>query len=134
MIDIQSVLDRKLDSVEKHLQNAIFERDHSATPMESHSDKSRQLAEQMIDSLNDEKKRLVGLERNIKNFTPTLFALTTPIGNKQYALVPEGLGGELIGEITLISQESPLGRKLKESKKGEKFSLNGKEFTILSKD
>ena len=132
MINLSDILDQKIAFLEKHLQSAIFERDHSATPMESHSDKSRQIAEQMIDSLNDEKKRLLSLKREIKNVLPVLFTLSTPVGDKQFSLVPKGLGGERTGDITLVSQDSPLGQKLTGSKVGDDIDLNGSTFRILN--
>jgi len=131
MINLSDILAQKIASLERHLQSAIFERDHSATPMESHHDKSRQHAEQLIDSLNDEKNKLQILKRKIKNIQPTLFTLSTPVGDKQFALVPKGLGGEKMGDITLVSEDSPLGEKLIRSKAGEEIILNERSFTIL---
>ncbi|KKT46544.1 MAG: hypothetical protein UW35_C0012G0017 [Candidatus Collierbacteria bacterium GW2011_GWF2_44_15] len=92
MINLSDILDQKIAFLEKHLQSAIFERDHSATPMESHSDKSRQIAEQMIDSLNDEKKRLLSLKREIKNVLPVLFTLLW----SRKVLAVKGLGTSLL--------------------------------------
>ena len=133
MVDLSHILDQKIANLEKHLQSAIFERDHSATPMESHSDKSRQLAEQIIDSLNDEMKKLRALKSVIHKHLPITFVLSTPSGDRSFALVPEGLGGKTIDGVTLISEKSPLGTKLISAKTGDKIDLSGQKLIILSR-
>ena len=133
-LNFSTILGQKLASLETHRQTAIFERDNSATPTESHSDKTRQLAEQLIDALSDEKKKLLLLKTRIKFYRPTFFHLSSPQGERALALVPEGLGGEVHDGLTFLSENSPLGIKLSRSKAGDKIILNATEFTILSKN
>ena len=132
VINLSAIIDQKLVSLEKHLQSAIFERDHSATPMESHSDKSRQLAEQQIDALNDEKTRLIALKNKISKHPLVIYHLSTSSGERNLALVPEGLGGIAVDGITLVSDISPLGDILKRSKAGDKITFNGQIMTVVS--
>ena len=132
MINISAVLNQKLATLEKHLQSAIFERDHSATPMESHSDKSRQLAEQQIDALCDEKNKLIALKNKISKHPLVIYHLSTPSGERSLALVPEGLGGIIVDETTLVSDQSPLGDFLRHSKAGDKTTINGQIMIVLS--
>jgi len=134
MIDLSLILDKKIANLEKHIQTAIFERNNSATPTESHSDKTRQLAEQKIDALNDEKNKLFLLKAKLKSYTPTIFRLSSPQGERAFALVPEGLGGEVHDGLTFLSENSPLGSKLSRSNAGDKITLSTTEFTILSKN
>jgi len=132
VINFSAILDQKLASLEKHLTLAIFARDNSDTPMESHFDKSRQLAEQQIDALNDEKTRLVALKKQVSKHPATTYTLSTPLGERYFILVPEGLGGTTNDGTTLLSDQSPLGKILKHSKIGDKITQNGQTMTILS--
>ena len=130
MIDISSLLDQKLTVLEKHLGSAIFERDHSATPMESHSDKSRQIAEQQIDALNDEKSKLTSLRNELGKYTSVYYHVSTSSGKKTFVIVPEGLGGNIVDGVTLVSENSLLGKKLKTSKTKDTIELVGQSFRI----
>lgn len=131
MIDLSLILDQKISLLEKHISSAVFERDHAATPMESASDKTRQLAEQKIDALRDEKDKLNSLKRSIKNYRPKLYTLGTAQGERQFLLVPEGLGGQTFNGYTLLSINSPLGEKLLHTRQNDAVGLNGNQYTIL---
>ena len=81
VIDLITLLEEKIKKLDLQIADVKFERDHSATPMESASDKSRQLAEQLMDALSDEKKVLLLLKRNSKKITDiTIYSVDTPLG------------------------------------------------------
>lgn len=139
MIDLHQVLQEKLDLLDRQLAEARFTRDHAATPTESGSDKTRQNAEQLMDSLGDAKKKLKLLGLSLNKLPPfnnlaatnTLVTLRTPPGNKEFLLVPEGLGGQSVGSVFLLSVESPLARSFRGQKVGYTFTFNGGGYQII---
>lgn len=132
VIDLLFILEEKIKKLDLQIADVKYERDNSATPMESHSDKSRQLAEQLMDALIDEKKNLISLKRRPDQLgTTQIFSLSTPLGERDFVLVPDGLGGKTVSGVTLISYLSPLGKILKNKKEMEFFVYNGQEFTVL---
>jgi len=140
MIDLHFVLQEKNDLLDRQLAEAKFTRDHAATPTESHSDKTRQNAEQLMDSLSDAKKRLELLRHVLAKLPPfnnlatanTLVTLRTPPGKKNFLLVPEGLGGQTINNTFLLSVESPLAKSFLNQKIGFTFTFNGGAYQIIS--
>lgn len=131
MIDLLPMLEEKIKKIELQISSAKFDRDNAATPMESASDKSRQLAEQLMDALTDEKSNLLFLKKRIGKITNTIYTLSTAFGEKEYAIVPDGLGGGVASGITLVSSKSPLAQILSSKSNNEKFTFNGQEFTVL---
>ncbi|HLE49797.1 MAG TPA: hypothetical protein VI791_01475 [Patescibacteria group bacterium] len=140
MIDLHFVLQEKNDLLDRQLAEAKFTRDHAATPTESHSDKTRQNAEQLMDSLSDAKKKLHLLEAELAKMPPfagvatvnTLITLRTPLGTKNFLLVPEGLGGQSVSGVFLLSVESPLAKSFLNQKIGFTFTFNGGAYQIIS--
>lgn len=139
MIDLHQVLQEKLEFLDRQLAEAKFTRDHAATPTESHSDKTRQNAEQLMDSLSDTKKKLELLRFSLAKLPPfksvaatnTLVTLRTPLGTKNFLLVPEGLGGQTIGDTFLLSVSSPLAKSFLNKKVGYTFTFNGGEYQTI---
>ncbi len=133
MVSLQTILDERLVALDGQIAIAEFERDHSATPMESHHDKSRQLAEQLIDALRIEKNEVVSLSNIIHNPKYQLvYLLSTPLREKSIMVVPNGLGGRTFDNITLVSDTSPLGQILANQAEGNSFELNGSEYILKS--
>ncbi len=139
MIDLRQILQDKRDLLDRQLAEAKFTRDHAATPTESHSDKTRQNAEQLMDTLSDAKKKLKLLETELHKLLPfsntaaanTLVTLRTPLGAKNFLLVPEGFGGQTIGDTFLLSISSALARAFLNQKAGYTFSFNGGVHQII---
>lgn len=139
MIDLHQVLQGKRDLLDRQLAEAKFTRDHAATPTESHSDKTRQNAEQLMDSLNDAKKKLRALELELNRLPPftntatanTLVTLRTPLGVKNFLLVPEGFGGQTIGDTFLLSTFSALAQVFLDQKIGYTFAFSGGTYQII---
>ncbi|MEK7064054.1 MAG: hypothetical protein AAB973_00390 [Patescibacteria group bacterium] len=139
MIDLHQVPKDKQDLLDRQLAEAKFTRDHAATPTESHSDKTRQNAEQLMDSLGDAKKKLLSLRLSLAKLPPfknlatlnSLVTLRTPLGTKEFLLVPEGLGGQTIGDTFLLSVSSALAQSFLNKKVGHTFSFNGGAYQIV---
>lgn len=139
MIDLNKILDQKIDILDRQIADAKFTRDHAATPTESHSDKTRQNAEQLIDSLGDAKKKLELLKFSLDKFPPfkglatpnSLVTLRTPLGVKKFLLVPEGLGGQTVDDVFLLSSASPLAKLFLNQKVGFTFDFNGGTYQIV---
>lgn len=139
MIDLNQVLAEKLSPLDRQNAEAKFTRDHAATPTESGSDKTRQNAEQLMDSLNDAKKKLRLLGMELSQMPPfkdlatvnTLVTLRTPLGSKNFLLVPEGLGGQTIGDAFLLSVSSPLAKSFINKKVGYTFTFNEGAYQII---
>lgn len=139
MIDLTEILAKKLALLDRQIADEKFTRDHAATPTESASDKTRQNAEQMLDSLADARKKLRLLEISIKNLPPfnnlatlnALVTLRTPLGLKEFLLVPEGLGGQSVDNVFLLSVASPLAKLFLGHKIGHTFSFNGGACQIV---
>jgi hypothetical protein len=133
MIDLLKILNQKIDKLDLQILDVKFERDHAATPMESASDKTRQMAEQLMDALGDERKKIILLKRRIKSYRQNpVYSISTPLGERDFILVPEGLGGKTIEGVTLLSDSSPMGLKLVDKQVGDSFEYNNQPFKILS--
>lgn len=138
-IDLPRILTEKIALLDRRLAEAKLTRDSAATPTESASDKTRQNAEQLMDSLSDAKKRLELQKKSLKHLPPftglaalnSLVTLKTPLGNREYFLVPEGLGGQTIDDIFLLSVESPLAKSFLNQKPGYAFIFNGGGHQIV---
>ena len=131
VIDLKEILASKIKKLEMQISDVKYERDHSATPMESASDKSRQLAEQLMDALSDEKSKLVILSRRPNISKPVIiYTLDTPLGERDFAIVPDGLGGSSSAGTSLLSEKAPLAQQLKDKKIGDTFIFNSQSITI----
>lgn len=92
-----------------------------------------------MDSLNDAKKKLLLLEKGLSKFPPfkglaivnTVVTLRTPLGTKNFLLVPEGLGGQTISDTFLLSTSSALAQSFLGQKVGYTFSFNGGAYQII---
>lgn len=131
MIDLIGILNEKIESTEKSLKRAAFERDNSATPMESQHDQTRQIANQLYNALLDEKKGLHLLKRKLKDFNIIYTLENLSSGTKyRFFIVPDGLGGSTIDGITLISDKTPLSNIIIGKNTGYAYELNGQQFMI----
>ncbi len=131
MIDLKKKIEKDMRSVEKQIKQAATERDESATPTESTHDQTRQIANQLYNSLLEERKKLgeiLGLAGNY-NTVVRIGNLTTGTTQK-YFVVPNGLGGTSEGDIILLSEKTPLAKTISGRKPGSEFELNGQKLRI----
>lgn len=132
MIDLKKILSEKINKLELQISDVKFERDNSATPMESGSDKSRQLAEQLMDALSDEKNKLIFLSRQTCiSKAIVIYTLNTPLGERDFAIVPDGLGGISVEGVSLLSERAPLAVQLVSQKEGSEFIFNNQKITVV---
>jgi len=134
-INLHKILQTRIKNLDKQIKEEIITRDSAPTPMQSGSDKTRQVAEQMIDSLLQEKKNLLNFKRILDNLPKfnnqaslnTIVSLKSIVEKKTFLLVPEGLGGVIVNGIFLLSINSPLAKKILNQKTG--FSFISKDVT-----
>ena len=92
-----------------------------------------------MDSLNDAKKKLKALELELNKLPSfgsiatanTLVTLRTPLGVKNFLLVPDGFGGQTISDTFLLSVSSALAQVFINKKVGYTFSFNGGAYEII---
>lgn len=134
MIDLGKLLAEDIQKLDRQIKQAAHERDESATPTESTHDQTRQIANQLFNSLLEEKAKLQKLKNVAKRFTKVL---TIEDENGQISKimpVPEGLGGKSINGVLLLSDNSLLGQKIRELHAGDSYELNGRNYKIISLD
>ncbi|EKE05401.1 MAG: hypothetical protein ACD_19C00316G0002 [uncultured bacterium] len=134
-MDFNKLLKQKLiekrEKLIKGLTAAKEARDKAPTAMESHSDTTRSQNERLAVALESE---LIKLDIIISDFSSSEWkCVELSIGDKalKVCLVPEGFGGEDIGDVKLISSNSPLGSVISGKKKGEEFTFNGQKGKII---
>ncbi len=139
MINLKLVLDRRVAILDQGISQAQYERDHAATPTESHSDQTRQVADQLVASLETEKRILLQQVKNLSRVPPidvigqnTIVTFTSDNVEKRVLLVPDGLGGETVDGVLLLSVSTPLGQALLGKKVFDRFDFLGTSICILN--
>lgn len=126
-------LDKQRESLLKALEKAKEARDNAPGAMESHSDTTRSQNEKLVEALEQQLKELEGATKKInlagKQFP--YFKTSFSQEKKKFILVPEGLGGQEIDGVRLLSESSPLGLLLACKNVGDKFEFNSQQIEIL---
>lgn len=125
MISLPDLINKKIDFLLQQIKNTEKARDEAATPMESHSDQTRQNAEQLIYALKDEVKRQRLLLNSLEQYKAILYTVRNTAGLKDFLIVPDGLGGQIIDDVYLLAESTPLAKNIIGQKVGHTFSLNG---------
>lgn len=131
MIDLAQIINQKISFLQQQIKDTEKARDEAATPMESHSDQTRQNAEQLIYALKDEVKRQKTLLEKTTQFKVIIYTVRSPLGLKDYAVVPDGLGGQTINSVYLLAETAPLAKNLIGKKPGHTFTLNSSVHKIV---
>lgn len=132
MIDLRQKIEKEIRTVEKRIKQAATERDESATPMESKEDQTRQVANQLYNSLLEEKKKLMELKGETAKYHSVYSMLNTVDGTiRKYFIVPNGLGGTEEEGVTLLSEKTPLAKNLLGKIVGNEFEINGQKLRIV---
>lgn len=76
--------------------------------MESHSDATRSEMEKMITALEIDINKVRENIKKLENYEPKYFELD----KLKLVLVPDGIGGRKVDDVMLVSETSPVGRKL----------------------
>ena len=119
---IQKIIDKKLLNIKKAILSAKNARDLAPSAMESHSDTTRSEKEKLINALQEELDKLDSLMENISDLKLYKIKLGEEI--MKVCMVPDGLGGEKVDDIRLLSFNSPLGKEISGKKVGDKILFN----------
>ncbi|KKT40448.1 hypothetical protein A3K29_03550 [Candidatus Collierbacteria bacterium RIFOXYB2_FULL_46_14] len=131
MIDLKQKIEKEIRSAEKQIKQAAMERDESATSMESQHDQTRQIANQLYNSLLEEKKRLVELLGEVAKYHLVYTMLNTVDGStRKYFIVPNGLGGTEEDGVTLLSEKTPMAKNLLGKVAGSEFEINDQKLRV----
>lgn len=124
----------------KAIESAKKARDDAPSAMESHSDTTRNQNERLVHALESElsqlenlTKNFLGLSGKVEPYAQLWRLVEVEVGGDvmKVCLVPEGLGGEKVKGVSLLSQPSPLGKIIKNKKKGDEFEFNGQKVVIV---
>jgi len=115
----------------KSIERAKEARDNAPGAMESASDTRRSQAERLLTTLEDQLKELDKYTNGVNLSQLSFVEVDINSVPKKFLLVPEGLGGEEIDGVRLLSVDTPLGQSLLNKKQGDRFDFNGQELEIL---
>jgi transcription elongation GreA/GreB family factor len=124
-------LDKQKEKLLESIENAKEARDNAPGAMESASDTRRSQAERLIVALEEQLKRLDKYAQGVDSSLLALREIKINSVLKKFLLVPEGLGGEEVEGIRLLSVDTPLGHALKGRGVGDKIDFNGQSLEIL---
>ena len=105
---IRESLVKEKEMLGKSLAAARFARDNAPAATESHSDTTRADQEKLVQALEE---RIKLVDDQMKTLDKAEVKYVDHEGMK-LVLVPEGMGGKKIGDVMLVSVNSPLGEKL----------------------
>ena len=130
-LDLQAVLNSQKTKLLMAIKEAKKARSEAPTATESYSDQSRYEADKLVHAFEDDLSKLEALSTEISIHKPTLYHLKNDQAEKQFLLVPEGLGGQMIGSIQTISGSSPIGQKLTSTKIGDYITIGGTDWVLV---
>ncbi|MDO8488029.1 MAG: hypothetical protein Q7S31_01810 [bacterium] len=130
----------KLQLLEKSLLAARTAQQNAPSAMESHSDTTRSEMEKMVTALEVE---IVKLKKNVDQIPFVVSSspkanvwsyvkLNTGQAEMELVLVPEGMGGDKLDQLRLISVATPMGEVLLDKQIGEKIEFNGQSIEVLA--
>lgn len=131
MIDLTQIINQKINFLLQQIKDTEKARDEAATPMESHSDQTRQNAEQLIYALKDEVKRQKLLLSKLDQYKALLYTVRNSAGLKDFLIVPDGLGGQSVDNVYLLAESTTLAKNLINKKPGHNFTLNGSSNELV---
>lgn len=131
MISLSDIIAQKIAFLDNQIKATEFMRDTAQTPTESHSDQTRQNAEQLIYGLKDEVKRQKQLLNKLEQFPLVTYSLRTTSGLKDYLIVPDGVGGQVVDGTYLLAESTPLAKSVIGHKIGHTFSFNQINYEIV---
>jgi hypothetical protein len=137
-INLNNIIDKQIKILKAHITETKRERDNAATAMESHSDQTRQIKDQLFHALEEKLQNLLKIKKSLTNkhtFSNkaelnTLVTLQSSSGISKYLLVPEGLGGLKEEDVFLLSISSPFAQNILHQKINYKFNFNQIDYLI----
>lgn len=122
-MDLQQILNVQKQKLLLAIKSAKETRDNAPTAAESHHDQTRIQADKLVHALEEDLVKLDQLTNEAKNHQPRLYNLRNDSEEKQFLVVPEGMGGQVIDNIQTISATSPIGQKLVSAKTGDQIMI-----------
>jgi len=126
---IEEIVDKKLQKIQRAILSAKKARDLSPSAMESHSDTTRSEKEKLVQAFEMDFQKLNSLKDQLSDLK--VYEIKLGLKKLKFCIVPDGLGGDSIKEVKLVSLSSPIGRVLLNKKIGERIVLNNLEGQIL---
>lgn len=130
MIDLSRILNEEIEKIDKWIKQAATERDESATPTESTHDQTRQVANQLFNSLLEEKAKLQKLTNVVKRYKKFFVVESKKGETYKFMPVPDGLGGKSLDGTFLVAETSQLGQKLRDLKTHDVYEINGGAYQV----
>lgn len=101
-------LEDEIVVLEKALETAKVAQRDAPSAMESASNTTRSEMEKMITALEIDINKVRENMKKLENYEPKYFELD----KLKLVLVPDGIGGKKIDGVMLVSETSPIGKKL----------------------
>lgn len=115
--ELKKVLENQKKTMEEALVRAREAQRNAPSAMESHSDTTRSEKEKLVTAIEMNLKRIGQLlqKLDVADGDSKLWSVHEVElggGKVKCCLVPEGMGGHKIGDLQMVSADSPLGKKL----------------------
>ena len=137
---VEKVIDDKLNTLENAITQAKSARDDAPSAMESHSDTTRASQERLVnalesevDSINEIKKDFeASLTKKRGNIVTLWSYVEISLNEKdlEIIIVPEGLGGNTLENVLLVSDKSPLAQAILGKTSDSKFKFNNQSGIV----
>ena len=108
-VKVRENLQRRRAILERALVEARQAQKDAPSAMESASNTTRSEMEKLVTALELDLKKLGESEKKLENYEPKYFETD----GRKIVLVPEGMGGDKIDDVLLVSETTPLGQKLR---------------------
>jgi len=126
---IEKIVDKKIKKIQRAILSATKVRDSSPSAMESHSDTTKSEKENLIHAFEADIKKLNLLKDQLNNLK--FYKIKLNSKDLKLCIVPEGLGGESVGEIKLVSSSSVIGKAICNKNVGDEIIFNNLHGKIL---
>ncbi len=110
--EIKIVFAGQIKILEESLSEARIAQRNAPSAMESASNTTRSEMERMVTALEYDIARIKKQMKQLENFETKIMEVEVKGKKIKCCLVPAGMGGNKIGDLQMISVDSPLGKKL----------------------
>lgn len=110
--EIKSVFAGQIKILEESLSEARIAQRNAPSAMESASNTTRSEMEKMVTALEYDIARIKKQLKQLDGFETRIVEVEIKGKKIKCCLVPAGMGGNKIGDLQMVSVDSPLGQKL----------------------
>ena len=130
---VNEFLTKRKETLLKALEKAKEARNNAPGAMESHSDTTRSQSDKFVSALEQQLEELEETTQKINSAKKSFPLIEVSLSGekKKFVLVPEGLGGEEVDGVRLLSKDSLLGLQLAGKNVGDRFDFNDQQIEIL---